>query len=120
MKFKFRLLLTSLALAPGMALAQDGQFSSEPSPPPLPHSAQNPLGAPKPPPPRPRLGPPKPAPGGNALSGLVGYLDSAMPAGPNEIEAPVTGYGNEALWDVATPESLRSSATGSTEGGPNR
>lgn len=120
MKFAFCLFLTSLVLLPGMAVAQEGQFSSEPSPPPLPRSAQNPLGAPKPPPPRPRLGPPKPAPGGNALNGLVGYLDSAMQVGPNDIEAPVTGYGNEALWDVTVPDGLRSDATGSTEGAPNR
>ena len=131
MKFAFHLLLMSAALVPGMAVAQEGQFSSEPSPPPLPHSAQNPLGAPKPPQPRPRLGPPKPAPGGNALNGLVGYLDSAMQAGPNDIEAPVTGYGNEALWDVGsafdtppagdTPEVPPSTdGTGSTAGGPNR
>ena len=46
MKFAFCLFLTSLVLLPGMAVAQEGQFSSEPSPPPLPRSAQNPLGAP--------------------------------------------------------------------------
>lgn len=130
MKSAFRLFLTSLALFPGMALAQERQFTSEPSPPPLPHSAQNPLS----PPPKPlpnRPGPARHRPGGNALSGLVGYLDSEMQAGPNDIEAPVTGYGNEALWDVGsafdtplvsdTPEVPPSTdAAGSTAGGPNR
>lgn len=130
MKFALCLALAGVAAVPGMAWAQERQFPSEPSPPPLPHSSQNPLSPPPhPPPPPPRPG--RPAPGGNALGGLVGYLDSEMQAGPSDIEAPVTGYGNEALWDVgsafdnpsasdAASPPPPSSSTGSTAGGPNR
>lgn len=135
MRFAFGLFLACLAIVPGVALAQkESRFPSTPSPPPLPHSPQNPVGGPSSPPPAPPPPPPgpaKPPPGGNALGGLVGYMDAKMQAGPYDIEAPVTGYGNEALWDVgsafdnpsasdavSTPPS--SDSTGSTAGGPNR
>jgi len=133
-----RLALVSLLALPAIAHAQSNgrEFSSQPSPPPLPHSAQNPSGGsalqPSPPPlPPPPPGPAKPRPGGNARHGLVGYRDVQVQAGPGEIEPPVTGYGNEALWDVGgsldtppaadalgTPPS--STGEGSTAGAPNR
>lgn len=132
MKTAFGLFLTSLALLPGIASAQSngGEFRSQPSPPPLPHSPQNPAGGPSQPsaPPPPPAGPAKPVPGGNALGGLVGYPDARMQTGPDDIEAPVTGYGNEALWDAGLmadsppPSSAarRNDATGSTAGRSNR
>jgi len=135
MKFRLAIFLISLTMLPGAASAQSngGEFRSQPSPPPLPHSPQNPAGGPSQPgaPPPPPAGPAKPVPGGNALGGLVGYMDAQVQAGPNDIEAPVTGYGNEALWDVgsafdnpsasdAVSTPPPSSSTGSTSGGPNR
>jgi hypothetical protein len=100
-----RLVFVAVAFLPGMALAQavDGQFRSPISPPPLPHSPQNPLGGSTPASPstpgKPGQQPRRPAPGGNGLTGLVGYLDSEMQDGPDDLDVPVTGYGNEVLWD---------------------
>lgn len=126
------LALASMLILPPIAHAQSNgrEPTSQPSPPPLPHSAQNPAPSPTPPPPS-TPGPTKPSPGGNALHGLVGYKDAQVQAGPDEIEPPVTGYGNEALWDVGSaldnspatdpPDARQSSdATGSTPTAPNR
>lgn len=96
---------------PGVALAQavDGQFRSPISPPPLPHSPQNPIGGSNPSnpstpstPTKPGQQPRRPTPGGNGLTGLVGYLDSEMQQGTDDLDVPVTGYGNEMLWDDGT------------------
>lgn len=135
MKAGFALVLISLAAMPGLALAQNGEPSRTPSPPPLPRSPQNPIGPPPPTAaPGPTTGPAgklKPRPGGDRVSGLVGYLDSQIESGPKDIDEPVTGYGNEALWDAGAPqgdaasagppgESEDSNATRSTAGHPKR
>lgn len=71
-----------------------------------PSAAQTPPQLPPKPPP---LAKPKPAEGQRpaerpptrSMNGLVDYLDDvAMPA-MTEIDSPVTGYGNELLWDKA-------------------
>ena len=124
MKPVFAFVLLSLASLPGAAFAQNGEPTSTPSPPPLPRSPQNPIGGPPPTTtPTTPVGPSgkvRPPPGGNRVSGLVGYLDSRMDAGPKDIDAPVTGYGNEALWDVglmsdAVPAGDQGSAPGSKD-----
>lgn len=33
------------------------------------------------------------------MAGLLDYLDQQMPELKAELDAPVTGYGNEALWE---------------------
>ena len=135
MKIAFALFLMSFAALPAAALAQNGEPTSTPSPPPLPRSPQNPIGGPPtsagPISPVGRPGKVRRPPGGNRVSGLVGYLDSRMDAGAKDIDAPVTGYGNEALWDIGLmtdnvpasdqgDPSVSGDATGSTAPPPKR
>lgn len=95
--------------------------------PPLPPlSAQNPQALPK----KPHPGPDRQhRPDPFRQTGLLSYMERDAAERLDEIDTPITGYGNEALWEVPGPVRLAEvdratvrgrPRSGSTSGGSNR
>lgn len=108
--FRSLLMLAAVALS-APAAAQQIQLP----PPPLPAP---PL-ANRPPPPRGNLPRPEDR---SALSGLIDWMARAPDELAAEIDSPVTGFANEALWDVDrfAPAPIRTAALGAgSTAGPN-
>lgn len=99
-----------MAAVPAAALAQAAGL------PPLPPlSAQNPQALPKKPHPGPdRQRKPDPF----RQTGLLDYMDRDVADSAVEIDTPITGYGNEALWEDLGPTRLADADRATTRGKP--